>query len=431
MYSYSTKLSSKLKVKINNFASTISSAYEKHEQKFINEIIFGLLSNQSSRISEIARALKEKNLLKITHNRLRLNFKKINLSSAILKYLQNIKPLIDKDAVISVDPGDLTKRYATKMENLSYVHDGSASYNEPKTRLGYNLIQVVAINSKKQVVPLLLELFSTNEKKFKSINNVVIKNIEKISKLLGNNTGIYVLDRGNDAITIFRELFNLRVRFIVRMASNRDVILGNNRKMNIKKAATKANFDYKQTHLMKLSTKDKTKYQVVVGTKKIRLPGYKNKLTLVVLKKVRGKKVLMWFLTTEEINNTKESFQIIFKYLRRWGVEDAFRFIKQSYNLEDVRLRNYTSLKNMVQMIFLTFGFLCTIQNQTYSSCLVNEIIKRVNKFESEKNKIDFFYYVISSGITLILSACKYGLKRIFTNIKLPYKQLDMCLTLQ
>lgn len=430
MHSYSTKLSLKLKAKINNFAFGISSAYKKHEQKFISEIIFGLLSNQSSRLSQIARALKEKKLLKITHNRLRLNLEKINLSSAIFKYSQNIKSLIDKDAVISVDPGDITKRYATKMENLSYVHDGSAAFNEPKTRLGYNLIQIVAVNPTKQVIPLLFELFSVNEKNFKSINKVVTKSIEKISKLIGKNNGVYVLDRGNDAINIFKELFNLRVRFIVRMASKRDVILGNNRKMNIKKVATKANFDYQKKHLLKLSTKDETRHQVVVGIKKIKLPGYKNKLNLVVLKQVKDKKILMWFLTNEKISSTEESFQIIFKYLRRWGVEDAFRYIKQSYDLEDIRLRNYNSLKNMVRLIFLTFGFLCITQNQTRSFQLIDEIIKQVHTFKSKEDKTDFLYYVLSSGIHLILSTCKYGLNRVLSVAKLPYKQLKMSLML-
>lgn len=364
MYSYSNKLSSKLKIKIKNFSSSLSSNYKKHEQNFISEMIFGLLSNKSSRLSEVARALKEKKSLKITHNRLQLNLKKINTVSTISSYQKNIKNLIDKNAVLSVDPGDITKRYATKMENIAFVHDGSASKNEKKIKLGYNLIQIVAVNPSKQVIPLLLELFSVNEKNYKSINYIVIENIKKISKLLGNQTGVYVLDRGNDAINILKELLNISVRFIVSMNSRRDLILGNNKKMNIKKAASKANFDYQQKHLMKLSIKDKTRYQVVVGIKKVRLPSYKQKLNLVVLKKVRGKKILMWFLTNEKIDNTKDSFKIIFNYLRRWGVEDAFRFIKQSYDLEDIRLRNYSSLKNMVNFIFLAFGFLCVIQNK-------------------------------------------------------------------
>ena len=37
--------------------------------------------------------------------------------------------------------------------------------------------------------------------------------------------------------------------------------------------------------------------------------------------------------------------------MTRWCVEDAIRFIKQSYRLEDIRLIDYPSLKNMMAVV--------------------------------------------------------------------------------
>ena len=44
-------------------------------------------------------------------------------------------------------------------------------------------------------------------------------------------------------------------------------------------------------------------------------------------------------------------------YLSRWRVEDAIRFIKQSYRLEDIRLLDYRRLKNMMAIVLATVFF--------------------------------------------------------------------------
>ena len=38
-------------------------------------------------------------------------------------------------------------------------------------------------------------------------------------------------------------------------------------------------------------------------------------------------------------------------YLTRWRIEEAIRFIKQSYDLEDIRVLGYERLRNMVVLV--------------------------------------------------------------------------------
>ena len=45
-------------------------------------------------------------------------------------------------------------------------------------------------------------------------------------------------------------------------------------------------------------------------------------------------------------------------YLTRWKCEESFRFIKQGYNLEDIRLLTYKGLRNMVALVHAVFYFL-------------------------------------------------------------------------
>ncbi len=38
-------------------------------------------------------------------------------------------------------------------------------------------------------------------------------------------------------------------------------------------------------------------------------------------------------------------------YLTRWKIEETFRFLKQSYNLEDLRVLSYQRLQNLVTLV--------------------------------------------------------------------------------
>ena len=45
--------------------------------------------------------------------------------------------------------------------------------------------------------------------------------------------------------------------------------------------------------------------------------------------------------------NHKVLWWVVSAYLSRWRIEEAIRFIKQSYKLEDIRVLSYERLRNM------------------------------------------------------------------------------------
>jgi transposase len=49
--------------------------------------------------------------------------------------------------------------------------------------------------------------------------------------------------------------------------------------------------------------------------------------------------------------NSQSVWWIVPIYLTRWKIEQTFRFVKQSYNLEDVRVLKYRRLKNLVILV--------------------------------------------------------------------------------
>ena len=96
--------------------------------------------------------------------------------------------------VIAIDPGDIRKRHASKMEYLAKIHDGS----EHEIGEGYWLAKAVAADIEhKKVIPLYLEAYSQEAKDFKSENDQLLRVIDAVGAHVGGK-GIYAIDRGGD-----------------------------------------------------------------------------------------------------------------------------------------------------------------------------------------------------------------------------------------
>ncbi len=66
-------------------------------------------------------------------------------------------------------------------------------------------------------------------------------------------------------------------------------------------------------------------------------------LNMVVVKGLGSKPMML--LTTLEIGTAqKDVWFIVQAYLKRWSVEETIRFIKQTYDLENIRVLRYARL---------------------------------------------------------------------------------------
>ncbi len=61
----------------------------------------------------------------------------------------------------------------------------------------------------------------------------------------------------------------------------------------------------------------------------------------------------MILLTNEEpeTKEPKDVYKIVEIYLTRWKCDECFRYIKQSYNLEDIRVRSYNGIRNLTAIV--------------------------------------------------------------------------------
>jgi hypothetical protein len=305
--------------------------------------------------------------------------------------------------VIAIDPGDIRKKYAAKMEGLCKIHDGS----EHEIGEGYWLAKAVAADiDHKRVIPLYLEAYSQDAGGFISENDQLFKVIDTISTHVGNK-GIYAIDRGGDRGKLYDKFLEKEKRFVIRLTKQRDLIHKGLRK-NCLSLATFLPCPY-QTVIIKYQDGQEDKTTVSYNALPVKLPGHKHPLFLVVVKGFG--KVPMMLLTSCPVNlKSKECiWRIVEIYLTRWKCDESFRYIKQCYNLEDIRVRHYTSIRNMDVLILADSYFAAVYLGENLKLKMLVERIYLVSKrFFGVPT---FFNYAIADGLYNLLFPDKTGIK--------------------
>lgn len=408
--SVESKTVANLKGQLSKFSGIISKGFKKSKQRLIKEMLYGIQASKDVKLSNIARTLKEDQKLIKTEDRLSRNLDDEDFTEGINDEIMRLAaPKITDDMVIAIDPGDIRKRYARKMEFLGKVYDGS----ENEVGDGYPLCKAVAsdIESNK-VIPLYCEAYSHLAHDVKSENAQILKLIDMIFKHIGSR-GIHAIDRGGDRGVIYEKYLNSDkpVRFVIRLR-DRDLIHRGKRK-NCLKLAWGLSTPYETALIVYEDGKEKRR-RVQYNAVEVRLPKYDNRLYLVVVKGFGIKPMML--LTSCEVNRKKKEsiWRIVEYYLARWKCDESYRYIKQSYNLEDIRVRSYKSIRNIVVLVLAVSYFAAVYLGQNIKLKLLIERIFLVSKrFFGVPS---FFNYAIADGIYNLLFPDKVALKGIKPN---------------
>ena len=90
------------------------------------EAMYGIVAKGSVRLSEIARALEEPIAMKKTVNRLSSRLGYVGLADHVIdRIIDDASARIQNDTLLIIDPSEVTKKYAKKIEYLDMVRDGS------------------------------------------------------------------------------------------------------------------------------------------------------------------------------------------------------------------------------------------------------------------------------------------------------------------
>lgn len=400
-----SRIAANLKGQLSKFSGIISKGFKKPKQRLIKEILYGIQASKDVKISNIARTLKEDQALIKTEDRLSRNLDDVDLTDGINDEICRLAASkIADEMVIAIDPGDIQKKYAKKMEFLAKVYDGS----EHEIGNGYPLCKAVAADiESRKVIPLYCEAYSHLAHDIESENAQILKMIATIFKHIGER-GIHAIDRGGDRGVIYKRYLKRErpARFVIRLR-DRDLIHKGKRK-NCLEMAKMLPTPYETTLIVYEDGSEKRR-KVQYNAVEVRLPGYENRLYLVVVKGFGIKPMML--LTSCQVNRKKKEgiWRIVEYYLARWRCDESYRYIKQSYNLEDIRVRSYISIRNIVVLVLAVSYFAAVYLGQNIKLKMMVERIFLVSKrFFGIPS---FFNYAIADGIFNLLYPDKTALK--------------------
>ena len=217
----SSKIAFNLRKCIARFSGNVSEGLCLRARRFIEDMLYGIQASQSVLLSKIGRTLEEQIALIKTEERLSRNLQRSELEDTVQEnILKMASGHIGQDTLLIIDPSDITKKYAKKMEYLSTVRDGS----EHELGNGYWTLHIVGTElDSNRIVPLYQRLWSATAPDFVSENEEILRGVDAVMKHVGNN-GIYVYDRGGDRINLFGPFLDRKARFLVRLVGTRNLV---------------------------------------------------------------------------------------------------------------------------------------------------------------------------------------------------------------
>ena len=401
MINYTT-LNSNLKRGILNFSEKISKKFSRPDMKFICNMIFGILASKSCLLSEIGRNLNEKISLSKTVTRLSRNLNDFDGGEELFEaYLKSIKNRYDDKSVLIIDGSDITKPASTELEGLCEVRDGSTG----EIGIGYHTLGAAVLGDKKLPYGVYSRIYSSTEKGFVSEDNEIIKCFEFLSKHF-SKSNIRTMDRGYDCNRYYEYFIKHNEKFIIRAKKNRNVIY-KGKTVNILELANRFKGKYKLGYKDKSGRKSSVKVSIIP----IRLCEFRNTELNLVMVYGFGK-IPMMLITNLKSDDKRICTAICKVYLMRWRIEEYFKFKKQNFGFENIRVQSLKSIRNLDLLLTIAIGYVAEISGKSDNIKIRAEIIEVSKRLFGVPN---FIYYAVADGIFEILKAVKTGIGRFFS----------------
>ena len=200
------------------------------------------------------------------------------------------------------------------------------------------------------------------------------------------------------------------------MKKNRNITVcksGKTRNIKIVAIGKKCKTQYNYTD------KDGITRTAYTGYLKVKISNIEDKeYYLVIIKSSKFPKDPMMLLTN--IKPESEDFtKIINKvYIRRWKIEEYFKFKKQQFKFEKILVRTLNSLRTMNVLLSIVIGFIAVFSdNQKYGQYYV---VFKASKSLRSNDKIVLVFYAVERGLKKIFNYDEKGIKKLYSreNIK-------------
>ena len=137
------------------------------------------------------------------------------------------------------------------------------------------------------------------------------------------------------------------------------------------------------------------------GVVPVRLPDIPDRLLHMVVVRGFGQKPMMLLTTLAKTTTREALWQVVEGYITRWRIEDTIRHVKQSYNLEDMRLFKYGKIKALAAVVLATIYFsMAWIGNSEKHDVIARSVARMSFRIHEVP---EFHFYAIADGASDIL----------------------------
>jgi len=391
-----TKVARKLRMRIGRFSGDLSKGLCKAARRLVGEMVYGIQASESVMLTEIGRSLEESIPLRKTQWRLSRNLQRPDLARVLQENLLAMAAdRIGVDTLLILDPSDVSKKYAKKMEYLATVRDGSAH----ELAQGYWTLHVIGTElDSSQMTPLYQRLWSAHAPGFSSENDEILRAMDAVIAHVGRR-GLWVMDRGGDRINLFEPMLDRQLRFLFRLVGNRHLVYNGHKRLAAEVASGCRALHAKP--ITRIADGEEHTYVLRFGFRRVQLPGRPETLYLLVIWGF-GEDPLM-LLTNEPLRTSfKCLWRIVRAYLKRWGIEETIRYVKTCYDVENVRVLNYQGLQNLMPLLLAVMYFAaCVLDHDARLRVMAGYVERAAKRLFGVP---DFKYYALADGLRSIFA---------------------------
>ena len=309
--------------------------------------------------------------------------------------------------LLILDLSDISKKYARKMEYLAHVHDGS----EGEVGTGYWLLQVIgAETGTHTVLPLFNSTLLPEEPGSSKREHRDPHGDRDDQPGDSRPRGLGHGPRRRPGQAAFSP-DPLEKRFLIRLRQDRHLVY-QGRPLDVLEIARSCPMLYLESIIKEDGEKPRC-LRFEFGIRPVTLPGRSEPLSLVVVRGFGEEPIML--LTNVPLKKTRRSlWWAVESYLTRWTIEETFRFIKQSYQLEDIRLLTYVRLQNMMALVLAAAYFTMAYLNlRTKLRVLTGHVLRAAQRVFGIP---EFRFYALADGIKAYLFAQKRGVYGCFSS---------------
>jgi len=401
MSNYSV-LGHNMKRGIFRFCRGLTKGFHRPLQKFVVDMVYGLLAGRTCYLTEIARKLNEKIALDKTVERLSRNLMNFRCEHELSEsYFATVQKQFDDSTILLIDDSDISKSCSSKLEGLCKVRDGSTG----EITDGYWYAGVSALTAKhKQPIPVYNRVYSSTEEGYISNNAETLKSLEYLTAHFPKAT-IRALDRGYDAGYIFDYFLPRKEAFIVRM--NDRIVLHKDQKTLLKTLAKR----FKGKFALKFETKNGKRADCKISIVPVSLPSYPDIPLNLVICNGLGKDPLL-LLTNLDREDKRLCLTITKVYLMRWRIEEYYKFKKQGFGFEKFLVRSLKSIRNLDLLLSIAIGYIGILSEKIDTHIEILEIIEASKRLYGLSK---FTFNAIADGLFVIFAKLHTGIRSFFT----------------